>query len=104
MSGDLVRFVHDRLEEGVDSARRTGNVLILHGAERLGVSQEAAQRHAWASLHAAECRVRLFEETVRPFLGTAGPTGRIAEQQLRLLAAEFTVHPEYRPEWAPDQA
>lgn len=102
MTDDLAHFVRDRLEEGVDSARRTGNVLILHGAEQLGVSPEAARRHAWASLHAAESRVRFFEETVVPYLGTAGPTGRIAEQQLRLLAAEFAVHAEYRPEWAPD--
>jgi hypothetical protein len=104
MSGDLVQFVRDRLDEGVDSARRTGNVLILHGAERLGVNPEAARRHAWASLHAAESRVRFFEETVVPYLGTAGPTGRIAEQQLRLLAAESAVHADYQPDWAPDPA
>lgn len=104
MTDALAQFVRDRLDEGVDSARRTGNVLILHGAEQLGVSQEAARRHAWASLHAAESRVRFFEETVVPYLGTAGPTGRIAEQQLRLLAAEFAIHGDYRVEWQPADA
>ncbi|MDH6493763.1 hypothetical protein M2157_009850 [Streptomyces sp. SAI-127] len=33
----------------------------------------------------AETRSRFFEETVIPHLGADGPTGQIAELQLRLL-------------------
>ncbi|MFE6362955.1 DUF6221 family protein [Streptomyces sp. NPDC057806] len=101
MSGhDLVTFVATRLADEVDSALRMGNMLVTQH-EALGMSLEVAEKQARLQLHTAEMRQALFVDTVRPYLGTAGPTGRIAEQQLRMLAAMNSGHPDYRPEWRP---
>jgi hypothetical protein len=98
---DLVQFLRDRLDEDVERARTIGNMLITAGLGRLGITTEAAEQQARSSSYAAEMKAALFEETVRPYLGTAGPTGRIAEQQLRFLAATYCDHRDYRPEWRP---
>jgi hypothetical protein len=97
----MVEFLRARYAEGIDNARTIGNMLVTQGAPRLGVSPERAERRAREGLHAAELRARFLEETVIPYLGTAGPTGRIAEQQLRMLAWEHLGHPGYEEQWAP---
>ncbi|MFJ2719395.1 hypothetical protein [Streptomyces sp. NPDC087437] len=97
MTDDLVQFVEARLTEAVDRARWTGNALITQ-APTLGVPIEAAERQARLQLHAAEMMLALFQDTIRPYLGTAGPMGRIAEQQLRLVAAMHAGHDDYREE------
>lgn len=96
---DLVQWVSERLAEGIEKARWSGNMLITHGVPRLGVSLERAERDARLGVMEAEAQVALFEETVRPYLGTAGPTGRIAEQQLRLLALMHAREEGFREEW-----
>jgi hypothetical protein len=98
---ELVQFLRARLAEGVESARWSGNALITHGAPTLGVPLETAERQARLQVAAAEAHQTLFEETVLPYLGTAGPTGRIAEQQLRLMASMHAGHKGYRDEWRP---
>lgn len=102
MSEDLVAFLRARYAEGVKHARWGGNMLITQGAPEMGVRHEVAERMAGQQVRAAETRQTFFEETVYPYLGTAGPTGRIAERQLLLLAEEHQGHADYRPEWAPD--
>jgi hypothetical protein len=97
---ELVQFVRARLGRDVERAREIGNVLITSGAD-LDIAPEVAQRQARARLHSAEVMSRLFEETIVPYLGTAGPTGRIAEQQLRLYASMYAHHRDYREEWRP---
>ena len=101
---EMSRFLVDRYHEGVERARLSGNALITHGAAQLGISLEVAERGARLDLHAAETRLTFFEDTVRPYLGTAGPTGRIAEQQLRILAWAYVGHRRYKKEWLPEDA
>lgn len=93
--GAMVEFVRDRLAYGIQQARESGNMIITHGVPAMGVRLDLAEQYARNQLHAAETRVQFFEETVVPYLGTAGPTGRIAEQQLRLLASEHRGDPGY---------
>lgn len=97
----IVDFLRQEYADSVDRARELGNMLITRGAPQLGISTEQAQRRARADLHAAETRARFFEETVVPYLGTAGPTGRIADQQLRLLAYEHHGARGYDESWRP---
>ncbi|MFF9097580.1 DUF6221 family protein [Streptomyces sp. NPDC014802] len=101
MNDDQVAFVRERLAEGIENARRIGNMLITHGGPAVGVPPEVAERRARAGVEAAEVKQTLFEKTIRPYLGTAGPTGRIADEQLRLFAAMYADHPDYREEWRP---
>jgi len=98
---DMVQFVRDRLDDDAEIARTTGNMMITAGVDKLGLTLEFAERQARFRDQAAEAKRALFEETIRPYLGTAGPTGRIAEQQIRLFAAMHAGHPEYRDEWRP---
>jgi hypothetical protein len=97
----MVEFLRAGYAEAITRAREFGNVFITNAEDRFGMSRSAAEDRARASLHAAEARARFFEETVVPYLGTAGPVGRIAEQQLRLLAWEHSSDPSYQQGWAP---
>lgn len=98
---ELVEWLSDQLVEGIKTARLTGNLFVTSGASMLDVSVEVAERVARSRVEAAEAQLALFEETVRPYLGTAGPTGRIAEQQLRLLAVMHADRPGFLEEWRP---
>ncbi|MFM9589874.1 hypothetical protein ACKI1J_14875 [Streptomyces scabiei] len=97
----MVEFLRARYAEGIAHAREFGNLFVTNAEESFGVSREQAERQTRASLHAAELRSRLLEETVAPYLGTGGPTGRIVEQQLRLLAWEHVGHADFDERWAP---
>jgi hypothetical protein len=98
---DLAQFLRARLNDDVDQARWMGNMIITRGAPSLGMAPEVAERNAQRGVRVAEARQTLFEETILPYLGTAGPTGRIAEQQLRIFASMYTDHPDYLQEWRP---
>lgn len=97
----MCEFLAVRYAEDIERARWSGNMLVTHGVPKLGVQPDRAERQARLGVHAAECKQALFEETVRPYLGTAGPTGRIADQQLRLLVWTYLGHEDYRDEWRP---
>lgn len=98
MTDSLLEFVRARLNEDLKNARFIGNTLVTQ-RERLGVSLQTAEKQARARVRAAEVMVTLFEETVVPYLGTAGPGGRNAERQLHLLAETHTGHLDYREGW-----
>lgn len=98
---DISLFVGARLADDVDFAHQSGQMLVELGASKLGVAPDKAEREARRSVYAAERKRELFEATVRPYLGTAGPTGLIADQQLRLLASMYSGHRDYRDEWRP---
>ncbi|MGK9463949.1 DUF6221 family protein [Streptomyces sp. G6] len=98
---DLLRFLRARLSDDIEHARWSGNALITHGAPTMNIPIEVAERRAHLQLSAAEAQRTLFEETVFPYLGTAGPTGRIAEQQLRIMASMHEGHEDFREEWLP---
>lgn len=98
---ELVRFVADRLAKEVAEAHWRGTALVTHMGSTLEIPIAAAERQARLIVQAANAQQALFEQTVRPFLGTAGTTGRVAEEQLRLLALMHAGHEDYRPEWSP---
>lgn len=100
---DLVHFLRARLSDERERIRSIAGVLA-RSAESLDIRPEAAVSHAQEMVTAVEARVRLFEETIYPYLWVDGRAGRLAELQLRLMAFEHTAHPDYRTEWAPDQA
>lgn len=101
MTADLVQFLRDRLAEEIRNERHAGHMLVTAGVEHTGLPRDVAEERARLLVHAVEVRQALFEETVRPYLGTAGPTGRIAEQQLRLMASGYEGHSDYREEFRP---
>lgn len=94
MTDALVAFIQARFTEELESTRHSTKLMATQ-SERLGVPAEAAARHARFSIATAEARLALLEDTVVPYLRTAGPGGRNAEYQLRLLAAPYMEHREY---------
>lgn len=99
---DMVAFLRDRYADGIDNARAIGEALVAREAvAHLGVSPEKAEERAREGLHAAETRARFLNETVVPYLGTAGPTGRIADIQLWMLADEHRGARGYSDDWRP---
>jgi hypothetical protein len=98
----MVDFLRQQYADGIERARSIGNALITQGAlTHLGVSPDKAEARAREGLNAAETRARFLDETVVPYLGTAGPTGRIADTQLRVLAYEHHGAPGYDETWRP---
>ncbi|MFE5240364.1 MULTISPECIES: DUF6221 family protein [unclassified Streptomyces] len=94
MTDALVTFVRARFDEELEKARFAGNVVLTQPG-RYGVEPEDAAKHARFSVASAEARLALLDDTVVPYLGTAGPGGRNAEFQLRLLAAPYVEHRDY---------
>ncbi|MGE7437038.1 hypothetical protein [Kitasatospora sp. NPDC001175] len=85
----MVDFLRDKYRrsiqtsESIHSAMITGRIPALDGDRR---------KHAGftlQSVHEAQSMLELFETTIVAHLGTAGPMGAIAEQQLRILARPF---------------
>lgn len=97
----MVGFLRRQYADGIDRARSIGNMLITEGASRLGIPAGNAEKQARDDLRAAETRARFLDETVVPYLGTAGPTGRIADVQLRMLAWEHAGARGYEEAWRP---
>lgn len=98
---DIVDFLRGKYADGLRRAHDLGRALTMSDGEVFGLPAEAATAEARSSVHAAETRTRFFEETVVAYLGTAGPTGRIADQQLRLLAWEHRYRAGYKEAWRP---
>ncbi|MFD6280728.1 DUF6221 family protein [Streptomyces sp. NPDC060209] len=94
MTAALAVFLRARFTEELEKARFAANVVVTQ-PERFGVKPEDAAKHARFTLATAEVRLALLEDTVVPNLGTAGPGGRNAEYQLRLLAAPYMEHRDY---------
>lgn len=91
---DLLTFLRARFTEELEQARFASNVMTTQ-SERFGVKPEEAAQHARRSIATAEAHLTLLDDTVGPYLGTAGPGGRNAEYQLRLLAAPYVEHRDY---------
>ncbi|MFB6805464.1 DUF6221 family protein [Streptomyces sp. NPDC056387] len=103
MTDTLVQFLRARLVEKQDHARSMAPI-VARGAGSMDVRPELAAAFAQEMVTAAEARLRLFEETIYPYLWVDGRAGRLADLQMRLMAFEYTAHQDYRPGWAPDEA
>jgi hypothetical protein len=93
-------FLAARYAEEDRNAREIGTLLVTK-PDQLGIRLDAAEQQARAGVRKVEARQSLLDNTIRPYLGTAGPTGRIAEQQLRLLAWGYSYHRNYEESWRP---
>lgn len=97
----MVAFLRDQYESSLHTARSIQNLVATQGLPNLGVEPSSERASRFGGVHAAETRIRFLDETVVPYLGTAGPTGRIADQQLRLLAWEHQGSRGYNEAWLP---
>lgn len=97
----MVAFLRARYADKLSIAQSMARAFTLGVGDNLGLKPADAAHQARSGIHAAETRARFFEETVVPYLGTAGPTGRIADQQLRLLASEHRGVRGYDETWRP---
>lgn len=104
MTADLVGFLRARLaREVLIKEQMFQAVGTADTAARLGIDLLDHRRNLTRSLHQAQSWLTLLDSSIVPYLSTAGPTGRIADQQLRILGAGYRNDPEYRPEWAPEE-
>lgn len=97
----MVAFLRDQYASSLQTARDIKALVSRQGLPSLGVEAGSKQASQYGGVHAAETRIRFLNETVVPYLGTAGPTGRIADQQLRLLALERAENYGYDDAWRP---
>lgn len=97
----IVDFLRHRYAGDLHLAQDISQALTAEAGGHLGIPEGAVAAQTRRTIHAAETRARFLEETVVAYLGTAGPTGRIADQQLRLLAWEHNGLRGYRQEWRP---
>lgn len=95
----MVAFLRDRYALSLDNARSMAKAFSLGMGGDLGLQPGDAAHQARSGIHAAETRLRFLDETVIPYLGTAGPAGRIAEIQLRMLVDEHRGAAGYDDGW-----
>ncbi|MCQ4213389.1 hypothetical protein [Streptomyces longispororuber] len=101
LQAEIVNFLRGNYAEELRRAQEIGSALTTMAGQMLDIPKDAATAQARSSVHAADNRARFLEETVVAYLGTAGPTGQIADQQLRLLACEFMHSRDFQPAWMP---
>jgi hypothetical protein len=95
----MVDFLRDHYADSIDLARRMENLAAT--GQIPGLNVKPSQAAGFGRVYAAESRTRFLDETVVPYLGAAGPTGRIADMQLRLLADEHQGARGYDEAWRP---
>ncbi|KOU62070.1 hypothetical protein ADK57_25905 [Streptomyces sp. MMG1533] len=97
----MVDFLRQQYADKLDIAQSMARAFTMSAGADLGLQPADAAQQARSRVHAAETRTRFLDETVVPYLGTAGPTGRIADIQLRLLADEHRGARGYDETWRP---
>jgi len=98
---EIIAFLRDRYAENLTTAHAMANAFVAGLGSSHGLSSADSARQARRVVHAAEARIRFLDEAVIPYLDTAGPTGLIADQQLRLLADEHRWAADYDEGWRP---
>lgn len=101
MTDDLEKFTAERFEQGLRESEAMRKSVVERGLIP-GLTRDEADCGFAQLVRCHEIRLAFFNDTVRPYLSSPGPSGMIAQQQLRLLAAEFEHHSDYRPAWAPN--
>ncbi|MEU3613486.1 hypothetical protein ABZ725_14380 [Streptomyces sp. NPDC006872] len=94
----MVDFLRGRYASSVELARTMRNLAATGQVPELDIAPSRAGE--FGRVHAAETRMRFLDETVVPYLGTAGPTGQIADMQLRMLADEHRGSNGYDDAWS----
>ena len=97
----MVEFLHAEYASSLRTSQSIQNRVAAEGLPSLNIAPGAETASRFGGVHAAETRIRFLDETVIPYLGTAGPTGRIADIQLRLLVDEHRGKHGYDEAWRP---
>ena len=42
----------------------------------------------------------LMEETIRPYTSADSPQGRVARRALALFVGQWSIHPDWSPDWS----
>ncbi|MER5642159.1 hypothetical protein ABT095_35120 [Kitasatospora sp. NPDC002227] len=85
----MVDFLRDKYRDRIHTAESIHNGVVTG---RIPAFDGDRRKHAsltLQSVHEAQAMLELFETTIVAHLGTAGPMGAIADQQLRILARPF---------------
>lgn len=98
---EMVDFLHAQYALKLDIAHTMARAFSAGMGANQGLWPADAASQARGGIHAAETRTRFLDETVAPYLGTAGPTGRIADVQLRMLCDEHRETRGYDDDWRP---
>ncbi|MEU3564176.1 MULTISPECIES: hypothetical protein [Actinomycetes] len=85
----MVDFLRERYRREISTSRGIHDAVVDGRIPALGGDREKHARFTLQSVHEAQSMLDLFENTIVAHLGTAGPMGAIAEQQLRILARPF---------------
>jgi len=85
----MVDFLRDKYRRSIETSESIHDAVITGRIPALDGDRRKHASFTLQSVHEAQSMLELFETTIVAHLGTAGPMGAIAEQQLRILARPF---------------
>ncbi|MFJ4672728.1 hypothetical protein [Kitasatospora purpeofusca] len=85
----MVDFLRDRYRDRIRTSENIHSAVVEGRIPALDGDRRKHAGFTLQSVHEAQSMLELFETTIVAHLGTAGPMGAIAEQQLRVLARPF---------------
>ncbi|MFJ6384631.1 hypothetical protein ACIQI7_32070 [Kitasatospora sp. NPDC092039] len=85
----MVGFLRDQYRRRIEMSESLHNGVITGRIPALDGDRRQHARFILESVREAQSMLELFETTIVAHLGTAGPMGAIAEQQLRILAQPY---------------
>ncbi|KOV13309.1 hypothetical protein ADK60_29890 [Streptomyces sp. XY431] len=85
----MVDFLRDKYRDRIRTSESIHNDVVTGRIPALDGDRRKHAEFTLQSVHEAQSMLELFEPSIVARLGTAGPMGAIAEQQLRILARPF---------------
>ncbi|MGW7448146.1 hypothetical protein [Kitasatospora sp. NPDC054795] len=85
----MVDFLRDKYRRSIQTSESIHSAVVTGRIPALDGDRRKYAGFTLQSVHEARSMLDLFETTIVAHLGTAGPMGAIAEQQLRILARPF---------------
>ncbi|MFI9366759.1 hypothetical protein ACIG5E_37805 [Kitasatospora sp. NPDC053057] len=85
----IVDFLRDKYRHHIETCESIHNAVITGRIPAFDGDRRTHADITLQSVHEAQSMLELFETTIVAHLGTAGPMGAIAEQQLHILARPF---------------
>ncbi len=85
----MVDFLLDKYRRSIRTSEDIHRAVVDGRIPTLDSDRRKHAGFTLQSLHEAQSLLELFENTIVAHLGTAGPMGAIADQQLRILARPF---------------
>ncbi|MEE1783028.1 hypothetical protein PUR71_08880 [Streptomyces sp. SP17BM10] len=85
----MVDFLRNKYRDRIHTTESIHNAVVTGRIPAIDGDRRKHAELTLQSVHEAQSMLELFETTIVAHLGTAGPMGAIAEQQLRILARPF---------------